>query len=193
MWFSQNKEKNSGAGTVGLSKCHSLVHTHGQAWLTTNPDSLSFLSPFAFHLYPLALPPHPAVFWFRLHGLRLGDDHQSHVSFFSLPLQGKMCTGVLSACVPLHCVCAWRPWRPEECIRSPGSEVTDNCPRPLREQSLPLNAELFLQRPFDTLWPTVFVPGIPNPYHSPFRDKVNECRLSSAGSPLLPGYVATLV
>jgi hypothetical protein len=48
-----------------------------------------------------------------------------------------MCVGILSACMSVHCVHAWFPWRPEEGTKSSGSEVMDICELPRCGHFLP--------------------------------------------------------
>jgi hypothetical protein len=38
-----------------------------------------------------------------------------------------MCMNVLSECTSVYCVCACCPWKPEEGIRSLGTEVIEDC------------------------------------------------------------------
>lgn len=46
----------------------------------------------------------------------------AHVSVFKE--KPFMCMGVLPTCMSVYQLCAWCPWRLEEDIRSPGTEIT---------------------------------------------------------------------
>lgn len=140
-----------------LSKCHSLVHTHGQAWLITCRDSLSFLCPLLLISSPWPHHHFTKFSGFFFTGIRPSDRHQSHLYFFPLPLGEKhvhRCFAWMYVYAPYMGLIFMETGREHQIWNL-------QCKHPPIEQSLLLHAEPFLQPPCDTLWPTVFVPGTP--------------------------------
>lgn len=132
-----------------LPKCHSLVHTPGQAWLITRPDPLHFCTPLLLSSVPWLHSHFTHLSGFFFTGIPRGDRHQSHPYFFSPSLGGGggglMCTGALPVCLSVNHVCSWCPWSPAESIRSPASLIPFGllclCPGLLTSLSLSLKGQ----------------------------------------------------
>lgn len=96
MWFSQNKEKNSGAGTVWLSECPSLVHTRGVSLSGSHP-----WSGLANHASRLPLISVPLGFSSR--SLGFTPISRSFLVSSSLAFGLVIVTRAVSPSFPYHC------------------------------------------------------------------------------------------